>query len=93
MMAPHLLHHYPYFIPVALQLLAVAAVLTSQSRFLQWLALLNFALFLVFWILLIIMSAPIRSAGALVLALLLLTYGSWRIVGGLLAKRRSYGDG
>ena len=33
MMAPHLLHHYPYFLPLSLHLLAVIAITTRDSCF------------------------------------------------------------
>jgi hypothetical protein len=84
MMAPHLLHHYPYFLPLALHLLAVIAIVTRPSRILRLIACANYLLFVFCWIALILFRTPVRSPGGIILSLLLLTaasaiVGSWAL--------------
>jgi hypothetical protein len=73
MMAPHLLHHYPYFVPLGLHLLAVLVILASNSRLLRIVACANYILFVFYWIVLILARNPVESMGGIVCALVLLT--------------------
>jgi hypothetical protein len=79
MMAPHLLHHYPYFLPFALHLLAVVAIMTRPSRILRLIACANYRLFVFCWIALILFRTPVRSPGGIILALLLLAAATYMI--------------
>lgn len=76
MMAPHLLHHYPYFLPLSLSLLAILAIMRSNSRILRALAFANYALFVFFWIVLILTRTSVLSLGGIACALVLLTLAS-----------------
>jgi hypothetical protein len=73
MMAPHVLHHYPYFLPLALHLLAVTAIMTRQSKLLRVIACLNYLAFLFYWIALILIRTPVRSIGGILCSLALVT--------------------
>ncbi|MEY2562662.1 MAG: hypothetical protein QOH88_855 [Verrucomicrobiota bacterium] len=93
MMAPHLLHHYPYFLPLALHLLAVVAITTRPSKILRLIACANYLLFVFAWIGLILFRTPVRSPGAIILSLLLLaaatvTIGSWAVRPSLQSESR-----
>jgi hypothetical protein len=45
-MSPHLLHHYPYYVPFSLHLLAVVGiVMLRASAPVRWAAALNYAAF------------------------------------------------
>ena len=72
MMAPHLLHHYPYFLPLGLHLLAVVVIITSNSRALRVVACANYVLFVFYWIVLILAKSQIQSMGGVVCSLALL---------------------
>ena len=66
MMSPHLLSHYPYFVPFSLHLLAVIGiVMLRASALLRWTAALNYAAFAFFWIVLPATKTPISSILAL----------------------------
>jgi hypothetical protein len=70
MMSPHLLSHYPYYVPFALHLLAVIGiVLLRASALLRWTAALNYAAFVLFWIVLPATKTPISSILALLASL------------------------
>ena len=88
MMAPHLLHHYPYFVPLSLQLLAVIAILLIRSRILRIAAALNYIVFVVFWVVLIAARMPIASTGALWSALVLLAGASFVVVSTVISGRQ-----
>jgi hypothetical protein len=84
MMAPHVLHHYPYFLPLTLHLLAVIAIMTRPSRVLRVIASANYLLFIVCWIVLILARTPVRSPGGIAVALILLAVatvvvGKWAL--------------
>jgi len=84
MMAPHLLHHYPYFLPLSLHLLAVMAITTRDSNILRALAFANYLFFILFWIILILARTPVLSVGGIACALLLLAFatvivGKWAL--------------
>lgn len=72
MMAPHLLHHYPYFLPLSLHVLAIIAITTRDGKLLRILGCLNYLLFVLLWIILILARTPVLSMGGLVCALILL---------------------
>lgn len=72
MMAPHVLHHYPYFLPLSLHLLAVIAIMTHDSKILRVLACANYLLFVLLWIIFIIARTPVFGMGGLICALILL---------------------
>jgi hypothetical protein len=66
MMSPHLLHHYPYFVPFSLHLLAVVAIVMFRaSAVVCWAAALNYIAFVFFWIALPIATTSISSILAL----------------------------
>jgi hypothetical protein len=93
MMATHFLHHYPYFLPLALHLLAIIAIMTRPSRILRLVACANYLLFVFCWIVLIIFRTPVRSPGGIILSLLLLTaataiIGSWALRSSLQPESR-----
>ncbi len=79
MMAPHLLHHYPYFVPLGLHLLAVLVIIASNSRLLRAVACANYILFVFYWIVLILARNPVESMGGIVCALVLLTAATFVI--------------
>lgn len=84
MMAPHVLHHYPYFLPLALHLLAVIAIMTRPSKVLRVIACVNYLLFVFYWIALILARTPVRSASGVVCSLVLLAaatavIGKWAL--------------
>lgn len=68
MLAPHLLHHYPYFVPLALQAVAIVTVFRSRSITLRVAALINYLLFLTYWLILPAITSSTASVGALTLA-------------------------
>ena len=72
MMAPHLLHHYPYFLPLSLSLLAIMAIMMDDSKIFGTLAFANYLLFVFFWIVLILARTSVLSMGGIACALLLL---------------------
>jgi hypothetical protein len=72
MMAPHVLHHYPYFLPLSLHLLAAIAIMTHDSKILRMLACANYLLFILLWIVFIMARTPVFSMGGLICALILL---------------------
>jgi hypothetical protein len=76
MMAPHLLHHYPYFLPLSLHVLAIIIITMRDRKILRALACINYLLFVLFWIILILARAPVLSMGGLVCALILLALAS-----------------
>ncbi len=70
MMSPHLLSHYPYFVPLSLQLLAViGVVILRASALVRWTAGLNYAAFVFFWIVLAATKTPISSILALLVSM------------------------
>ena len=76
MMAPHFLHHYPYFTPLALHLIAIATALRAKRLWLTAVVLANYGLFIVYWILLPAVENPIRSRWAITLSLVFVAAGS-----------------
>ena len=72
MMAPHLLHHYPYFLPLGLHLIAILVIIASNSRVLRLVACANYLLFVFCWIVLILAKTPVQSIGGIVCSLALL---------------------
>lgn len=84
MMAPHVVHHYPYFLPLSLHLLAVIAIMMCDTKILRALALANYLFFVLVWIILILVRTPVLSTGGLVCALMLLALatvvvGKWTL--------------
>jgi 4-amino-4-deoxy-L-arabinose transferase-like glycosyltransferase len=84
MMAPHALHHYPYFLPFGLHLLAVIAIMTRETKILRVLGCASYLLFVLVWIILILARTPVLSIGGLVCALILLAsatlvVGKWAL--------------
>jgi hypothetical protein len=72
MMSPHLLHHYPYFIPFALHLLPVIGiVMWRECSLMRWSAVVNYVAFLFLWIVFPIAQTPVASMATLVLSLAL----------------------
>jgi len=72
MMSPHLLHHYPYFIPFVLHLLAVIGiVIWRECPLIRWSALVNYVAFVFLWIALPIAQTSVASVATLVLSLAL----------------------
>jgi hypothetical protein len=70
MMSPHLLHHYPYYVPFALHLLAVVGiVMLRASAPVRWAAALNYTAFVFFWIVLPTAKTSISSILALLASL------------------------
>ncbi len=70
MMSPHLLHHYPYFIPFALHLLGVIGiVMWRQCSLMRWSALVNYVAFVFLWIVLPLTQTSVASLATLVLSL------------------------
>jgi hypothetical protein len=62
MMSPHLLSHYPYYVPFSLEVLAVIGiVMLRASAPVRWAAALNYAAFVFFWIALPITKTSISS--------------------------------
>jgi hypothetical protein len=83
-MAPHLLHHYPYFLPLSLHVLAVIAIMRSETKILRALGCASYLLFVLVWIILILARTPVLSIGGLVCALILLAsatlvVGKWAL--------------
>jgi hypothetical protein len=77
MMSPHLLSHYPYYLPFSLHLLAVAGtVVLRASQPVRWAAALNYSAFVFFWIALPIAKTPISSMLALLASLGLILLAS-----------------
>jgi hypothetical protein len=77
MMSPHLLHHYPYYVPFSLHLLAVVGiVMLRASEPMRWAAALNYTAFLFFWIALPIATMSISSILALLASLALSLLGT-----------------
>jgi hypothetical protein len=86
MMAPHILHHYPYFLPLSLHLLAVIAITTRDAKILRALGCASYLFFVHVWIILILARTPVLSMGGLVCALILLALatvviGKWALAG------------
>lgn len=79
MMAPHVLHHYPYFLPLSLHLLAVIAIMTSHTKILRMLACASYFFFVLVWIILIVSRTTVFSMGGLVCALILLALATFVI--------------
>jgi hypothetical protein len=70
MMSPHLLSHYPYYVPFALHLLAVVGiVMLRTSPPVRWAAALNYTAFVFFWIALPTVKTSISSILALLASL------------------------
>jgi hypothetical protein len=80
MMAPHFLHHYPYFLPLSLHLLAIMIIMTNDSKILRMVAFANYLFFVLFWIVLTLARVSLLSLGGITCALVLLT-GATLIVG------------
>jgi hypothetical protein len=91
MMAPHVLHHYPYFLPLTLHLLAVIAIMTIPSKVFRVIACANYLLFVVSWILLVLAKTPVRSMGGIACALMLLA-GATVVVGKWVLGRETARD-
>jgi hypothetical protein len=75
-MSPHLLHHYPYYVPFALHLLAVVGIVMLRGfAAVRGAGALNYTAFLFFWTALPTATMSISSILALLasLALILLT--------------------
>ena len=67
MMSPHLLSHYPYYVPFSLHLLAVVGiVMLRTSAPVRWAASLNYTAFVFFWLVL----PPTKTSISSILALL-----------------------
>lgn len=84
MMAPHLLHHYPYFLPLGLHLLAVIAIMTHEAKLVRVLGCASYLFFVLVWIILILARTPVLSIGGLICALILvasatLVVGKWAV--------------
>jgi hypothetical protein len=79
MMAPHLLHHYPYLLPLGLHLLAVVVIMGGNSRVLRAVAGANYILFVLYWIIFIVAKSPVQSMGGIVCSLLLLAAATFVI--------------
>ena len=90
MMAPHLLHHYPYFLPLSLHLLAVIAITTRDGKILRALGCANYLFFVLVWIILILAKTPVLSVGGLACALILLALATF-VVGKWALARRVHG--
>jgi hypothetical protein len=85
MMSPHLLHHYPYFVLLALHLLAAASILIfNASRLMKCIALCNYGLFTLFWVVLPTVSVLTDNIAGLVLALAIFVLGSAFLITSLL---------
>jgi hypothetical protein len=70
MMSPHLLSHYPYYVPFALYLLAVVGIVMLRASALAGCAAaLNYAAFVFFWISLPIAKTSTSSISALLASL------------------------
>jgi hypothetical protein len=70
MMNPHLLHHYPYYVPFSLHLLEVfGIVMLRASAPVRWAAALNYTAFVFFWIALRTAKTSISSILALLASL------------------------
>jgi hypothetical protein len=77
MMSPHLLSHYPYYVPFSLHLLAVVGiVMLRTSAPLRWAAALNYTAFVFFWIALPTATTSILSILALLASLGLILLAS-----------------
>jgi hypothetical protein len=77
MMNPHLLHHYPYYVPFSLHLLAVVGVVMLRgSAAVRWAAALNYTAFVFFWIALPTATTSISSILALLASLALIFLAS-----------------
>ena len=73
MMSPHLLHHYPYYVPFSLHLLAVIGIVMLRASVLvRWAAALNYTAFVFFWIALPTATMSISSILALLASLALI---------------------
>lgn len=73
MMSPHLLHHYPYYVPFSLHLLAViGTVMLRACALVRWTAVVNYTAFVFFWIALPIAAMSISSTLALLASLVLI---------------------
>jgi len=90
MMSPHLLPHYPYYVPFSLELLAVIGiVMLRASALVRWAAALNYAAFVFFWIALPITKTSISSILALLASLGLNLVGTIIVFKLLLLKNTS----
>jgi hypothetical protein len=70
MMSPHVISTYPYYVPFALHLLAVVGiVMLRASAPVRWVAVLNYVVFVFFWIALPIAKTSISSILALLASL------------------------
>jgi hypothetical protein len=70
MMSPHLLTHYPYYVPFSLHLLAVIGIVIFRaSGPVRWAAALNYAAFVFFWIVIPTTKTPISSILSLLASL------------------------
>lgn len=73
MMSPHLLHHYPYYVPFSLHLLAVVGIVMFRaSATVRGAAVLNYIAFVFFWIVLPMTKTSISSILALLASLALI---------------------
>jgi hypothetical protein len=90
MMSPHLLSHYPYYVPFSLHLLAVVGiVMLRASAPVRWAAVLNYSAFVFFWIALPTAKTSTSSILALLASLGLILFATI-IVFKLLLKNASH---
>src|SRR4029077_5550833 len=76
MMAPHFLYHYPYFVVLALHVIAIVTLIKLSNSILRIAALLNYLLFLTYWIILVTINTPVSSTLGLACAFAILLPGS-----------------
>jgi hypothetical protein len=87
MMSPHLLHHYPYYVPFSLHLLAVIGIVMFRaSAVVRWAAALNYIAFVFFWVALPIATMSISSILALFSSLGLILLATTTLFNLLLKK-------
>lgn len=86
MMSPHLLHHYPYYVPFALHLLAVIGIIMwREFALMRWSAMLNYIAFLFLWIALPTAQTPVANMATLVPSLVLVLTSTiivWKLLFG-----------
>jgi hypothetical protein len=90
MMSPHLIYHYPSFVPLALHIVAIVTVVTLRTLLLRLVALLNYFLFIVYWILLVAINTPVSSVLGLLCAFAFLFVCSLIIVRELFARGKAH---
>jgi hypothetical protein len=88
MMSPHLLYHYPSFVPLALHIAAIVIVVKVRTFLLRLVALLNYFLFIVYWVFLVAIKTPISSKAGLVCAFALLVLGGLTVMRELLTSSK-----